>query len=122
MGFRTGAYAKIWEVQPKSETLVSARVSISRKNTKTGEYEDDFSGFISFVGTACAKKAAGLNKDDRIKLGDVDVSRTYDKVKNTNYINFKVFSFDPADSAGKPAQAAVPDVDSGEVEEPELPF
>ena len=39
---------------------VAKRLSISKKNRATGEYEQDFSGFVMFVGTACAKKAAAL--------------------------------------------------------------
>jgi len=32
MGFRTGAYAKVWEVTPMSDTSTKVRMSISRKN------------------------------------------------------------------------------------------
>lgn len=31
MGFRTGAYAKVWEVTPMSDTSTKVRMSISRK-------------------------------------------------------------------------------------------
>ena len=54
MGFRTGAYAKVWEVKPFSDTSVRIRLSISRKNKSTGEYEQDFSGYVTAVGTAAA--------------------------------------------------------------------
>lgn len=78
MGFRTGAYAKVWEVKPFSDTSVKLRLSVSRKNKQTGEYEQDFSGYVNAVGTAAAKKAACLKEGDRIKLGDVDVTTKYD--------------------------------------------
>ena len=39
MGFRTGAYAKVWEVTPMSDTSTKVRMSISRKNKQSGEYE-----------------------------------------------------------------------------------
>ena len=39
MGFRTGAFAKVWEVTPMSDTSTKLRMSISRKNKKTDEYE-----------------------------------------------------------------------------------
>ena len=33
MGFRTGAYAKIWEVTPMSDTSTKVRMSVSRMRT-----------------------------------------------------------------------------------------
>ena len=68
MGFRTGAYAKVWEVTPMSDTSTKVRMSISRKNKQSGEYEQDFSGFVLAIGTAAAKKAAGLKEGDIITL------------------------------------------------------
>ena len=38
MGFRTGAYAKVWEVTPMSDTSTKVRMSISRKNKQSGEF------------------------------------------------------------------------------------
>lgn len=81
MGFRTGAYAKVWEVTPMSDTSTKVRLSVSRKNKQTNEYEQDFSGFVLAIGTAAAKKAACLKEGERIKLGDVDVTTKYDKEK-----------------------------------------
>lgn len=46
MGFRTGAFAKVWEVTPMSDTSTKVRISVSRKNKQSGEYEQDFSGFV----------------------------------------------------------------------------
>lgn len=60
MGFRTGSYATIWSVESASDTRTKARISISRKNKQTGEYDTDFSGFVDFIGTAAAKKALML--------------------------------------------------------------
>ncbi len=99
MGLRTGAYASVWSVEPVSDTLTKARISISRKNKASGEYEQDFGGYVSFVGTLAAKKAASLQERDRIKLGDVDVTNRFDKEKNVTYTNFKIFSFEMADDA-----------------------
>lgn len=86
-----------------SDTLTKGRISINRKNKNTGEYEQDFGGFVSFIGTACASKALRLKEKDRIKLGDVDVSNRYDKEKKVTYTNFNVFSYQMADEAGTPA-------------------
>ena len=115
MGFRTGSWAKVWEIEPKSPTWVKARISVSRKNRQTGAYEQDFSGFVDFSGTACAATAEGLPAGDTIKLGDIDVVRTWNKDQQKEYINYKVFSFEfDGEERG---QASAPDsnpVDGGE--------
>ena len=123
MGFRVGSFAKVWAVEPKSDTNTTVRISISRKNKQTGEYEQDFSGFVSFVGTAAAKKAACLKEGDRIKLGDVDVTTSYNSEKKITYTNFKAFSFElEGDSQSTQTNEPQPVVDSGEVDESRLPF
>ena len=125
MGFRKESYATVWSVEAVSDTLTKARISISRKNKQTGEYETDFSGFVSFVGTAVAKKASVLKEKDRIRLGDVDVTNRYDKEKNVTYTNFKVFSFecqDENESAPTPDSSVTNNVDDGEVDDSRLPF
>ena len=98
MGFRKEAIATVWEVTPMSNTFTKGRISISRKDKSTGEYVQDFGGFVSFIGTACAQKALSLRAKDRIRLGDVDVSNRYDKERNTTYTNFNIFSFEMADA------------------------
>ena len=107
---------------------VNARISISRKNKQTGEYEEDFSGFVSFFGTAAAKKAATLKERDRIKLGDVDVRSKYDKAKNITYYNFNVYSFEVQNGTGGGRSGSVqpsspqPTVDEGNIDDSRLPF
>lgn len=127
MGFRKESYATIWSVEPVSDTLTKARISISRKNKQTGKYDTDFSGFVSFVGTVSAKKAACLKEKDRIRLGDVDVTNKYDKDKNVTYINFKIFSFEIQDKLNNENQqdnspAPKVPVDDGEIDDSRLPF
>lgn len=121
MGFRNGAYATVWSSEPISDVNTKIRISISRKNKNTGEYEQDFSGFIACIGTAAAKKAALLKEKDRIKLGDTDVSTYYDAEKKKTYYNFKLFSFENLNNSEKTTKDAdvVKDVDDGE---PDLPF
>ena len=96
MGFKTGAYCTVWEVTPEKEFSTKLQISISRKN-KDGEYEQDFSGFVYANGTGAAKKAAQLQKKDRIRLGDVDVTTTYNKEKKVTYTNYKVYNFATSD-------------------------
>lgn len=124
MGFRTGAFAKVWNVESISDTNTKLRISISRKNRKTGEYEQDFSGFVNCIGTAAARKAASLKEGARIKLGEVDVSTKYVEEKKTTYTNFKVFSFDPEDGSKDQDDDPKPkkEVDDGDPGDSRLPF
>ena len=123
MGFRKDSYATVWEVSRISDTMTKGRISISRKDKNTGEYVQDFGGFVAFCGTACARKALALKEKDRIKLGDVDVSNRYDKEKNTTYTNFNIFEFEMADGSGGAQQSRAQErvVDDGEVDDG-LPF
>lgn len=130
MGFRTGSYATIWSVESASDTRTKARISISRKNKQTGEYDTDFSGFVDFIGTAAAKKALMLKEKDRIRLGDVDVTNNYSKEKGITYTNFKIFSFETQSEinggggGGNSGYDTEPqkNVDSGEIDDSQLPF
>ena len=125
MGFRKDAFATVWEVKPISDNLTRARISISRKDKQTGGYVQDFGGYVSFVGTACVKKALRLKEKERIKLGDVDVNNRFDKQHNTTYTNFNVYSFEPANASSQDGnvqpETPMPSVDDGELSE-ELPF
>lgn len=125
MGFRTGAFAKVWEVTPMSDTSTKIRLSVSRKNQQTNEYEQTFSGFVLCIGTAAARNAAKLKEGSRIKIGDCDVTTKYDPQKKVTYTNFKMFSFEDADgnsSSTADVTDPQPAVDDGEVDENRLPF
>lgn len=123
MGFRKGAYASVWSAEQGKGNFTKVRLSISRKNSE-GQYEQEFAGFCTFIGQAHAK-AARLKERDRIALGDVDVSTFYDKEKQREYINFKVFDFEMADAADASkstgGQVASNPVE-GENDEGEAPF
>ena len=122
MGFRKDAFATVWSVEPVNDSVTKCRISTSRKEKGSDNYVQDFGGFVSFVGTACAKKAARLKERDRIKLGDVDVTNKYDKVKNTTYTNFNVFDFDMQNgSGGGSGSQPAAQVDDGEPSS-NLPF
>lgn len=110
-----------------SDISTKLRISVSRKNKKTGEYEQDFSGFVLAIGTAVASKAARLQQGARIQLGDVDVSTKYDREKKITYTNYKLFSFHSEEETHSPSchpDEPEPGVDDGEFEEssPRLPF
>lgn len=126
MGFRNGAYARVWGIKTVSDTITNVKLSISRKNKKTDEYIQDFSGFVDFLGSVNAQKALNLRRGDTIKLGDTDVSTSYKKETKQSFTQFKVFSFENVDNSNKPTDAH-DSVDSGEVEdtskdEEPLPF
>ena len=121
MGFRSGAYCTFWgEPKSISPTLTRGRISISRKDKNSGEYVQDFGGFVAFIGTACAQRALKLKERDRIKLGEVDVTNTFKKETNKEYTNFNVYGFESANGGGNSAPAAA--VDDGEPDDGELPF
>lgn len=121
----------MWSVQPISDTMTKVNLSSDGK-TRDGGYEKDFSGFVSFIGTANAKKALGLKAKDHIVLGDCEVKMTYGEDKRPKYTNFNVFSFEMAESKkqseGKasgsysPTQKYDEGVDHNPVEESKLPF
>lgn len=129
MGFRQGGYMTVWSAEPsKSGSTTRVRLSSSRKNKKTDEYEQDFSGFCTFIGQA-HEMAARLKEKDRIKILECDVGTTYDKEKKVEYVNYKVFGFEMADGSTPTAgnvtatnkkKAAL--AEEGEVEEDDLPF
>lgn len=131
MGFKKDVYASVWGVEEGKNGSMRVRITTSHKNSKTGEYEQDFSGFCTFYGAA-AEKAVNLKEKDRIKLGDVDVTTWYDKIKQKEYINYRVFDFEPlqgtktrvkqdvAQNIGSTTDAN--DVAQGEIDEDDLPF
>ena len=118
MGFRNNAYAKCWSIEPGKGNFTKVRMSISRKNKNTGEYEQDFSGFVMMIGNAHAK-CSQLKEGDRIKLGEVDVSNHYDKERNREFIDYKCFSFDIEADTPAPSPS---DPDPVEDSEDEAPF
>ena len=125
MGFRTGSYAKVWQVEPVSDTLTKLRISISRKNKQSGEYVTEFSGYISIYGSAAAKKASLLKEGASIKLGDVDVTSGKSEKTGEWYNTFKCFSFEADDKptvSSSDKDDPQPEVDSGELDDSRLPF
>lgn len=131
MSFRKGARATVWSVQPLSDTMTKGSISSDGKN-RDGEWEKDFSGFVAFIGTACAKKATMLKEKDHIIIGDCEVKMTYGDDHKPKYTNFNIFSFEMAESKGKSNSSsnsnntshkkADEGVDHNPVEDSHLPF
>lgn len=123
MGFRKDAWATCWSIEPKSDTMTQVRLSTSRKDKATGEYVQDFSGFVAFVGTVAAKQAANLKEKARIKLGDVEVTTKYVKEKEQTYTNFKCYSFTAQDDSQSSSDQSEPQPPVDEsVDDDRLPF
>ena len=96
MGFRTGSYAKVWRFEDKGNYAV-VELSTSKKNKQTDQYETDFqSKFVRFIGQAHTD-IIGMADGVKIKLGDVEVTNSYNKETKVAYTNFLVFSFEVAE-------------------------
>lgn len=122
MGFRQGSFAKIWDVE-RREKFTKLRISISKKNKQTGQYESDFTGFVALIGKA-HQDGASLAAGDVIKIGECEVTNRYDKEKQKEYTNFNVYSFEDANSGSSGSSAPKSDyqpvADDGD--DGELPF
>lgn len=94
MGFRDGAYCKLWKLDTSGK-YPQGQISISRKDKDTGEYVDDFSGFVSFIGEA-ATAVKKIPASGRFKIKGCDVSRVWNKEKQREYINFRVYDLEDA--------------------------
>ena len=123
MGFRQGSYATVWEIKAGKGNWTEVKLSTRKKN-RDGDYETDFSGYVRFIGDA-HKEAEYLSEKSRIKLGECDVTNSYDKEKKVTYTNFAVFSFELADGNGAAGSSASGDgfmnVPNG-IDEEDLPF
>jgi len=86
MGFKVGAYAKVWEYEKKGK-YAEARISTSKKmEDKT--YEADFSSRVRLIGKALNCE---MKKGDTIKILGCEVTNSYDKEKKINYTNFVIW-------------------------------
>lgn len=117
MGFRQGAYAKVWRVEDRGNYSV-AQISVSRKNKETEQYETEFQhNFVRLVGTAhdLGKNIEEVQGGTSIKITSCDVTNRYDKEKQREYVNFVIFGFEFPDNGGgnsggnkKPASSKKP--------------
>lgn len=130
MGFRQGAYAKVWSAEDKGKYSVG-NISISRKNKDTDKYEVEFQdGFVRFVGDAhnALKDLSIDEKGASIQITLCDVTNKYDAEKKKTYTNFVIFGFDVPDNGsagGKKGGAVKSNPKASPADEPEdddLPF
>lgn len=102
MGFRTGAYAKVWEVTPKTERVTVLKLSVGRKNKQTEAWETDFSGFVSVYGQS-ATEATKLRVGDTIRIGDCDVGTS--KRDDKFFTNYRLYSYEFVNHQGEYANS-----------------
>lgn len=124
MGFKTGAYAKVWKVEKGKGNFYVANLSTSKKNAD-GTYETDWAnGFVTLVGSAAKKAEGGL--PDRVRIGECEVKNKYSKEKNTTYTNYLIYSFQEEEDKNKPKSPQRTDnpdfVKVPDASEEELPF
>lgn len=107
MGFGVNCYAKIKEVVEKHDNYSVCKITVTKKNKLTNEYELQFSAHCRFAGNA--HKSVPM-KDQRIKITSCDVTNCYkDKdgnlqfTKNPQYV---IFGYELQESQG--ASANVP--------------
>lgn len=131
-----GGFVRVWAIEDKGR-FATGRVSASRKNQDTGEYDTNFQdGYVSFVGSAY-NKIKNINIPEKgvtIKIFSCDVTNKYVQEKQKLYVNYTIFDFEIPDwnggnnnqnamvnNSSKPdADSVIPDVPE-DVEE-ELPF
>lgn len=111
MGFKQGAFARIWSVNDEGK-YSTANVSVSRKNKETGKYDVEFSdGYVRLVGSAHeAAKELGLptreefdsqsDKGVSVKISSCDVTNNYDTKTKKLYTNCVIFGFEIPDNNG----------------------
>lgn len=125
MGLHNGCWAKVWEVKPGDKNTI-LRVSISRKDKNTGNYVDDFTGYLKLVGDA-QRMSGDILVEDRIKIGSCDVSTRYEKDTKRTYVNYTIFSIDEIHhkkdkDSGQTSDAPGSDIAPNPDDEGELPF
>jgi len=144
MALYNGCFVQVWGFWPSKTGLsTSVRCTNSVKKQATGEYETEFSGFITFAGEANKNIQPYINRVSenrkpimRLKLDNIAFKRTenpgqegipWDQKKYTDTIICYAFSVEEPNGNGQPvaAQNARPKYDPSIPEntiEEELPF
>ena len=103
MGLKTGCVVTVWSVEDKGK-YSEVRVSTSRKNKTTQNWETDFGAYARFIGAA-HEAAKALKPKDRIKITEFEVTNRYDKERKITYTSYAVFGFEPLEPNERPAPA-----------------
>lgn len=96
MGFRQGAYAKIWQIKNDGK-YPRIQISVDRKEKDSDPpvYNKEFSGWATLFGNA-QKNVDSISERDTIKINSCDVTTYYDKGREVEYVNYKIFDFELA--------------------------
>lgn len=106
MAFSNNNYATIWEIRTTKGKAMNVRLSTSRKDKNTGDYETDFSDYCFFVGKA-AEKVKSCKAKDRVRLLETSVTSRWDKEQKKNFYTFTVWDIEMADGKGGRSQSSV---------------
>lgn len=99
--FSNGSYAKIWQIKAINANYSDIRISTSKKDRETGEYKQDFGGFVRMVGKA-HDLMSYLSEGDKFKIVRCGVENHYDKEKKVTYNNFVIFDAEAEDAPASP--------------------
>jgi len=99
--FSAGSYAKIWEIKAINANYSDIRISTSKKDKETGEYKQDFGGYVRMVGKA-HEQMNYLYEGDKFKIVRCGVENHYDKAKKVTYNNFVIFEAEAEDAPAGP--------------------
>ena len=88
---------------------------VSKKNKNGDGYTVEFSDYCTYIGSAFIYATTKLMNGDRIKLTEIDVTSIYNKKKDRQFIDFKVFECEPVDGNNTPSRTeGYPFGDEGE--------
>ena len=114
MGFSQGSFAKIKEVVEKHDNYSVCKITVTKKNKLTNEYELQFSAHCRFVGNA--HKSVPM-ADQRIKITSCDVTNCYKdkdgKLQFTKNPQYVVFGYELQESQGASAPMPYNPYDNG---------
>ena len=114
MGFSNGSFCKIREVVEKHDNYSVCKITVTKRNKLTNEYELQFSAHCRFVGNA--HKSVPM-KDQRIKITSCDVTNCYKdkdgKLQFTKNPQYVVFGYELQESQGASANVTYNPYDNG---------
>ena len=108
MGYKNNCFCTAWENKATNKVINKyekyAEVQLSTSKKVDGQYKNDWSDKVRFVGKAFEKiKDIELAEKDKIKLLEVEVTNKYDKERKLTYTNYVCWDFECIDT---PKQSA----------------